>query len=116
LAQYQFGPRLEKSIGVETDLVGAAKYYGLSREQVKPFGEYEFGRCFEHGIRQNVVPAIDYYRLSAEHGNSFAQIMVGFALERGTVIAKDLTRTVQYYRLAESRGTTGLNTILLCVL
>jgi TPR repeat protein len=85
-----FGRCLEHGLGIDRDLLRAAKYYRMSAELNNADGMNNFGICLERriGIQANIDLAVKYYRRAADAGHADGANNFGFCLEHGRGVAK----------------------------
>jgi hypothetical protein len=97
---------LEYGLGIECDLMRAAKYYRKAAELGDPSAQNSFGIFLERGIGfgSNLALAARYFERSAVQGNPDGANNFGVCLEHGRGVRQDIEAAAKWYRFAANHG------------
>jgi TPR repeat protein len=116
-AQLNVAHLLEEGIGMGSDHILAAKYYGLA-SQSSPIGCACYGWCCQRGrgVPVSFIEAAEYFQMAADGDSADGENALAICLELGLGIEKDMEQSVSYYRRAASqRHPGGMNNFGRCL-
>jgi TPR repeat protein len=92
--------------GVETALIGGAKYFKLAADQNYAVAQFNYGNCLAkgEGVPLDLIEAAKYYKLAADQNYARGQFTYGWCLEYGLGIEKDLIEAAQYFKLSADQN------------
>ena len=106
-AQRMAGRCYDEGWGTEVDYTNAAEWYQKATEQGDIEAQGYLGRLllFGKGIEQDQQLGYRMIRAAAEAlGDAEFQSAVGFCLEKGIGVAKDISEAAKWYKLAADQG------------
>lgn len=101
-AQYYLGYLSEDGIGVNKDLIEAAKWYRLAAKQDHSYAQNNLGLLYMsgEGVEQNVAEGVRLVTKSAEQGNAIAQANIGtFYMQEA-----NMNEALKWYQKAAAQG------------
>jgi TPR repeat protein len=81
-AQYKYAVCLENGVGVNIDLINAAKGYKLAADHNHEEAQNHYADCLQNGlgVETDLIDAAKYYKLAADHNLSGAQCNTTMAI------------------------------------
>jgi len=113
-AQYNLGLLYEQGLGVEKNLVAAARWYRAAALQSFPDAEYNLGGLYYRGegVSRSIDEAVHWWVRAAQQGYAAAQYTLGILLLRGKEVPQNVENGKKWLQLAANHGHIGAVRVL----